>query len=149
MRYLSLCLGGLLIGLLGCSRVEYATVEGKVTRNNKPLADVCVQFVPELNQASSEVATAYTDAEGRYRILAQGQSGVVVGSHTILLSDARIMAGGAGGVDTNDGMAPGAQPAVAPTPRSRIPNQYSNASTTPLKNRTVEAGGSTHNIDLP
>ena len=58
----------------GCLGQGGAAVEGKLMMDGSPLKDAEVRFVP--GGASGRNASAYTDAEGRYRIPA-GKDGVL------------------------------------------------------------------------
>jgi len=138
---------GLLIALLaaGCAEPRRATVEGLVTLDGKPLAEVEVQFIPELGRTRSAVpASGYTDETGRYRIEASGSSGVSVGPNRVCINDARLMMP-AGGSDPNDGL-PVSNRQTAPR-RSRVPDVYGDANRTPFRNMDIQPGRQT--IDFP
>lgn len=139
---------GLMLALVlaGCGGQQRATVEGVVTLDGKPLADVVVQFIPEPEQGRGATpASAYTDEAGRYRIEASGSGGVCVGPNRVCVSDARLMMP-AGGADPSDGT-PGAAPKIAPR-RSRVPEVYSDAARTPHRAVAVRAGVQTVDLDL-
>jgi len=132
--------------VVGCGSPERATVEGVVTLDGKPLADVEVQFIPEPEQGHGAVsASGYTDERGRYRIESGGTGGVCVGLNRICVNDARLMMPG-GGTDPNDGT-PGAKAAAGPL-RSRIPEVYSDATRTPHRAVSIKSGVQTFDLAL-
>ena len=127
---------GLALALLvaGCGGPQRATVEGVVTLDGKPLADVEVQFIPEPERGRGATpASAYTDGAGRYRI----EAGVFVGPNRVCVNDAKLMMPG-GGTDPNDGT-PGAIPKTGAR-RSRVPPIYSDATQTSYRNVAVRPG---------
>jgi hypothetical protein len=69
-------------------------VEGTVRRQGKPLANVLVTFVPDLDQKTSGVrASGHTDADGRYRLRGDDkQPGVGVGNHRVVVEDLDVYA---------------------------------------------------------
>jgi hypothetical protein len=79
------------VGLvLGCGSQKVASVSGRVTLNNQPLADATVSFQP-IAPAGKMIAgpgsTGKTDADGRYTLtLMSGQSGAVVGQHQVTIT---------------------------------------------------------------
>jgi hypothetical protein len=77
--------------LVGCggSR-EFAEVEGRVTLDGQPLTDVEIVFLPDPargNQGNN--ASAYPDADGRYRLqaLRDNRAGTVLGPHRVVVLD--------------------------------------------------------------
>jgi hypothetical protein len=131
---------------VGCGGPQRATVEGIVTLDGKPLADVEVQFIPESEQGRGATpASGYTDEAGRYRIEAAGAGGVCVGPNRVCVNDAKLMMPG-GGTDPNDGT-PGAVPKAGPR-RSRVPQIYSDATQTPHRNVAVRPGVQTVDLAL-
>jgi len=121
-------------------------VEGVVTLDGKPLADVEVQFIPEPDQGRGAVpASAYTNEAGRYRIEAGGSGGVCVGTNRICVNDARLMMPGSG-ADPNDGTQQAA-PKTGPR-RSRVPDIYSDATRTPHRAVAIRAGVQTVDLAL-
>jgi len=82
----------LAFGLTGCGGPRVASVDGTVRLEGRPLADVEVQFIPDPARGTvGPPCSAYTDADGRYRIAAAGREGAVVGSHRVCINDATIM----------------------------------------------------------
>lgn len=134
----------------GCSAPHYATVEGTVTLDGKPLADLEVQFIPEPTTATGRPPiSAYTDEDGRYRIEATGTSGVSVGKHRVCINDATLMMPGGGKMDVDpDSGAPGAPGVNQQTKRSRVPNTYSDATRTPFQAVDIRPGTQTQNFAL-
>lgn len=139
---------GLALALVvaGCGGRQWAAVEGVVTLDGRPLADVEVQFIPDVTQgATGPPASAYTDKDGRYRIAATDKGGVVVGKHRVRVNDATVMVPG-GGADAESGAA---GPVGAPKPpRNRVPAPYSDAARSPLGAVEVRPGTQTHDLDL-
>lgn len=134
----------------GCRGPQFASVEGIVTLDDKPVADLEVQFIPEPSTATSgPPASAYTDKDGRYRIVATGTSGVGVGQHRVCINDATLMmpSGGKTDVDPDSGLpvATGAKPQIK---RSRVPTTYSDATRTPFLAIDVRPGTQTQNFTL-
>jgi hypothetical protein len=76
----------------GCQRADFASVQGIVTLDGKPLADIEVQFLPVPNQRTNHPSTSvYTDADGKYSIVASSGYGVLIGTHHVCLNDAMVM----------------------------------------------------------
>jgi hypothetical protein len=77
--------GALLVGLalaaVGCGGP--VNVEGKVTRNGKPLPGATVVFVPE---GGGPEAGDVTDEEGKFRLKGAQQSGVLPGKYRVTVS---------------------------------------------------------------
>ncbi|MCA9131262.1 MAG: hypothetical protein KDB22_29460 [Planctomycetales bacterium] len=101
----------------GCSSgVPTAEVEGVVTLDGKPLADIRVLFQPANTDAETAGmgSFALTDAEGKFTLkLSDSQeNGAVVGKHTVVLSDKLSE-------DPEDSDA-----GAARVPKSRIPARY-------------------------
>ena len=141
----------LLLVLPGCSgeAVQTAEVEGTILWNKKPLKNVEVQFLPDVEmQTRGPRSTAITDEQGRYTLyFDDDQPGAVVGHHLIVLNE----------IDEDmprsrkgEGRSPGARGASNRQPAShmRIPDKYKIARTTPLKQQ-VQAGPQVINFDLP
>jgi len=142
----TLCILLIALFITGCSGPQRATVEGVVTLDGKPLAEVEVQFIPEPEQGRSAVpASGYTDESGRYRIEAASSGGVCVGPNRICVNDARLMMPGVG-TDPNDGT-PGADRKAGPR-RSRVPEVYSDATRTPHRDVDIRPGVQTVDLAL-
>ncbi len=80
----------------GCSKPTYTTapVSGRVTMDQKPLAEVTVTFQPiaqpgEPNPGPGSVGV--TDSDGRFtlKVVGSGEEGAVVGSHSVRLASKR------------------------------------------------------------
>jgi hypothetical protein len=123
-----------------------ASVDGTVKLEGKPLADAEVQFIPDVTQGEKgPPASAYTDAEGRYRIFATGETGVVVWKNRVRINDATVMMPG-GGADAESGV-----PGTAGAPkarRNRVPAPYSDAARSPLGVVEILPGTQTRDFDL-
>jgi hypothetical protein len=140
----------LVLSFGGCSSPQYSTVEGTVMLDDKPVADLEVQFIPEPTTATNgPPASAYTDKDGRYRIEATGTNGVGVGQHRVCINDATLMMprGGITDVDPDSGV-PGAAGVKQPTKRSRVPTAYSDATRTPFQAIDIRPGSQTQNFAL-
>jgi hypothetical protein len=109
----------------GCSRgPSLAPVEGTLKMNGKPLANVQVEFLPEINGPRSR---GVTDKEGKYSLATDDQrAGAVVGSHRVLLYDLQAF---------DDKPPPGKKKDrdVVPVRPSRVPTRYTEVDNTPLK----------------
>lgn len=141
VRISLLALAGALLFLLGCSQgPQYSEVTGTVKLQGKPLGEIQVEFWPE---SKGRKSTGITDAEGHYKLMADDgvQAGAVVGTHSVVLSDISIYGGkflGRAG-ETVD-MAQGKKP--------RIPPEFSDIKSTPLKKKQVNAGKTVIDFDL-
>jgi hypothetical protein len=85
----------LLAGSLGCgASAPRGDVEGTVRRQGKPLANVLVSFVPDVDAQTTGVrAAGVTDADGRYRLRGEDrQPGVGVGNFRVVIEDLNVNA---------------------------------------------------------
>jgi hypothetical protein len=110
----------LMIPLAGCNRgVPTARVEGVVTLDGKPLADIRVLFQPDNKSGDAGVTGSFglTDAAGKFVLkLSDSQNeGAIVDFHTVTLSDKLSE-------DPKDSDAGG----LGKTTKSRIPIKYTN-----------------------
>jgi hypothetical protein len=65
-------------------------MEGTVKLDDKPLANVNVQFLPDASLGQVPGSFAKTDANGHYVArTSDGKDGVVVGKHTVLITPER------------------------------------------------------------
>jgi hypothetical protein len=108
-----LALGTFTLLLLGCENAPRTVpVSGRVTLDNKPLANATLQFVPVASEAASQVsAIGTTDADGRYSLVlntSSGSKGAVAGKYKVMIS---LGAGGGG----DDGK---------PTYHKQLPEHY-------------------------
>jgi hypothetical protein len=130
------------LGLLaagGCGGPACGPVEGTLRMNGKPLGNVLVEFLPEANGPRS---TGVTDPAGNYRLTTlDGRPGAVVGRHRVVLSDL--------GVYEDKAPAPGEKKKrdIALVRPSRLPHQYSEVASTPLK-KEVHAAPNTIDLDV-
>jgi hypothetical protein len=134
----TIILGLLLVAIAGCKRgPRLAEVEGVVKQNGKPLANVQVEFWPEVEGPRSFGAT---DANGHYVLTTDDgkQAGAVVGSHRVVLYDLSVYAN----LPINNARA---MENVRLKP-VRFSGRYTDPQQTPLK-KTVDAG-TRNNIDL-
>jgi hypothetical protein len=81
---------------IGCGGPRYSfnrSVDGVVTLDDRPLAGVLVQFVPEaINNRQPPISSSFTDELGRFQLKHQGtgnnnQPGAVLGKHLVLVTD--------------------------------------------------------------
>ena len=125
-----------LLMLTGCGGgPQFASVSGRVTLNDQPLANVQVDFQPIASgrdQAPGPGSTAITDAEGRFVLHCQldtSQAGAIVGKHQV-----RIWMGERNDADAD---ADSANPRKKAT-RPIVPGRYNVESTLTFD---VPAGG--------
>ncbi|MBN9518824.1 carboxypeptidase regulatory-like domain-containing protein [bacterium] len=75
------------LGLAGCGGADggpKTAVSGKVTLKGKPVSGAVVQFVPT---AKGEAASARTDGDGKYQLVAsKGGTGVAPGDYKVVIS---------------------------------------------------------------
>ena len=132
----------------GCQRADFASVQGVVTLDGKPLADIEVQFLPLPNQRTNHPSTSvYTDADGKYSIVASGDYGVLIGTHHVCLNDAMVMmptsnAGQEDGTLASEGIARTVKR------KSRVPAIYSDSLGTPFKNIEINLQSVTQDFAL-
>jgi hypothetical protein len=112
-----------LVTLVGCRQSETVPVTGTVTLNGQPAADAEVIFTP----SKGRVASGATDAAGRFTLSTnQPGDGAVPGDHKVTVVEY---------------YPPGKPPPMTSKgPPSRFPQQYMEASQTPLEAK-VERGG--------
>jgi hypothetical protein len=126
-----------LAAIVGCGPGrEFAEVEGRVTLDGQPLTDVEIVFLPDPargNQGNN--ASAYTDADGRYRLHAtrDDRAGTVLGPHRVVVHDLTVI------------VPPGGQPGAKPR---RFPSNYGDAAATPFKDVEITSGKQTLDFDI-
>lgn len=137
--------------LVGCGqRPLPATVEGTLSRAGKPLDNCLVIFLPETPQdAGSSRFVGLTDELGRYRLRCDRQrEGASVGEHRIVVEDLSVSTG----ISRRDHGAVDAEREEVVTPplvrRSRVPDNYSSASQTPLR-KEVTPGHQVIDLQIP
>jgi hypothetical protein len=126
----------LLILTAGCGQREFAEVEGTVTLDGQPLADIEVVFLPEVEKNNrGNPSSAYTDEQGRYKLRSErdGKDGTVLGPHRVVLIDVRAQP----------------DPLGTPAPKSRLPENYSSTAQTPLRDIEVVSGKQTFDFNIP
>jgi len=126
----------LLLLIAGCSGQSFAPVEGTLSMNGRPLANVQVEFQPEANGPRS---TGFTDQDGKFQLTTESQRpGAVVGMHRVVLYDTQIY---------DDKPPPGQKKErdIVPIRPARFPARYSEVAKTPLKK---EVQSSPNSIEL-
>jgi hypothetical protein len=132
----------LLFGAAGCGGGKpWAVndqVEGTVKLDGAPLANVFVQFVPDVDpKVQAPTATGTTDDKGKFKLAFDDQKpGAVVGKNVVVVVRGRTAGGG---VDDRDPQGRQAASGAA------IPQAYSLAAKTPL---SVEVTADRHTYDL-
>jgi len=117
----------------GCSRgPTYAEVEGTVRLNNKPLANVRVEFLPDPEEGNKAGQNSFgvTDKDGRYQLVCDNQRpGAVVGKHRVIIID----------LAPYEGLPLTRLPDDYKIKPPRLPARYADSSKTPLR-KEVKAG---------
>src|SRR5262245_56766710 len=131
----------------GCSGREFAEVEGTVTFDQKPLAEVQVVFVPDVVKGNKgNNASAFTDAQGHYRLRAErdGKDGTVLGPHRVYFVDLTAVP------DLTGIPPPPGQPARRSGPGLplRSPRVITALLETPFKAIEIKSGKQTLDFDL-
>jgi hypothetical protein len=130
MRFLRSAAAGLLLPwlALGCGPAISLneTVQGTVKMDGKPVANVRVEFWPQLGPSHQAPTSAgVTDEKGNYRLTCEnGKPGAVIAKHKVVLLQGRAAATPDEGVDEKS-----PQRKAGPT----IPTPYTIASQTPLE----------------
>jgi hypothetical protein len=121
-RVLLLVLTSILVLSAGCSHQTFTdAAEGTLTLDGAPLADVHIEFVPEVPEGTSAPgSSAVTDEKGFFRLTRNDnhKPGAVVGKHRVVVFAGRPAQG-------KDDMNPGSA-------TIQLPPVYANASKTPL-----------------
>lgn len=129
----------MLFGAAGCgAHVELAQVDGTLTFQGVPLANVLVTFIPEASGEAARVRSlAVTDDEGRFRLQTdESQEGAVVGRHRVIVEDLAIYSA----PRTADGT-------LLTRPPARFPPAYADPLTSPLT-VDVQPGAQSIALDL-
>jgi hypothetical protein len=156
-KIIVLLLGALVVAATGCTgKPQFVPVEGTVTKEGKPLADVIVEFHPDFATPAPRSHSVPTDASGHYQLRSYyGDDGAVVGQYRVCIHDASILKRGRTSpprLPTET--APLKQAPKDPTrPRfketasasRRVPRAYGSPNNTPLQ---VEVQPGTQVIDL-
>ena len=143
MRKLRVLLPLLLLLCSACGRRSWAMneqVEGTVKLDGTPLANVMVQFVPDLDpKVQAPQSSAVTDEKGHFVLTCDNKKpGAVIGKHNVLVLAGR------GDNSAPDPDAPPEQ-AVPKSKRPAVPQAYTVTSRTPLK---ISVTGDQHTYDL-
>ena len=133
-----LVLLGILTALIGCSKAsgpQVVRVNGTVTYQGKPVANLLVTFMPTQGRPSH----ATTDANGHFDLQYTGEEkGAVVGRHTAWVS---VPLSGA------EGMGPQFEPKLAPEV-SVIVKKYGTPDLTPFKDIEVKSDNQVVDLKL-
>ena len=132
---LAACLTLAMACATGCRKeAQLVPVEGYVRIGGRPAANIAVQFLPDdLPGEPRPTSFATTDAEGRFRLVAQdGKEGAVAGGHAVILADC------------DEDRPPQGQPVRRPP---RLHGKYSTISGKLRANVAAEGGSVT--IDVP
>jgi hypothetical protein len=154
-RLAAMLMTAILVPVAGCGvKRPYGGVEGTVTLDGQPLANVEVVFLPDPEKANTgKRSVALTDAQGRYRLSSDaGQEGAPVGFHRVCIND--LLAGPPGAAAGPAPVEPTGALAGAPDlgaqrqgeRRSRFPPEYGSALSTPLRDIEIKPGS--QRIDL-
>jgi hypothetical protein len=128
-----------LVVSLGCGRQPYqlAPVSGRVTLNQKPLANAWVYFAPMASKgtiAPGPTSHGQTDADGRFTLSVDAQhAGAVVGQHRVFIS-------------TRDSGAARQPDAGVRMAKELVPDRYNQETT--LTHDVPPGGSSSANFDL-
>ena len=148
----------------GCQRGPtwgLAPVEGTITKNGRPLANIEVTFLADPDAGTEGPrTTGRTDETGHYRLrTTNGDEGAVIGKHRVLIFDVEASAKQAVRKlrgPLREEVARGApemakyleEQRKAAEDASRIPPRYADFKETPLR-AEVHAGPQTLDFDLP
>jgi hypothetical protein len=137
-----------LLGAMGCSKSgpEFSQVEGTVTLNGKPLPNVEIVFMSEIQDSKANPASAaYTNELGRYSLWCSqaDTQGAVVGTYRVCVHDIAAMPLPA----MEYGDDPVAAKAHRPGPL-RVPSRYSDSSKTPFRDVKVSSGKLSLDFDV-
>jgi hypothetical protein len=103
MRWIRTAVPLALAGLIGCGSDDdgagatLVPVSGTITRNNKPLADASVSFIPDAANKPSTPGTDSTGPDGNYKLRYKSRSGIAPGKYKVVVTPA-IETPGAGKV---------------------------------------------------
>ena len=156
MMMRSIILGLLLVSSLvvvaGCGskgfglKVEY--VEGIVTLDGEPLADVSVTFIPKTEGGSEEAASGYSNEKGVYKLSSMNgdpEKGAVAGEYVVNVSKIEVQDPTAGMSYEQRTMMSGSTPIVKQI--QLLPAIYQDRTNTPLS-FTVKSGKNKIDLDL-
>ncbi len=133
----------------GCSRgPQFAVVEGVVTLDGKPLADVEVVFCPDPEKGNfSPHSVAHTGEEGRFRMRCEcpPADGAVVGPQRVIIRDVTAVPE----VSVRGQPAPPKSPPKSnPSGGQRFPLEYTLPAQTPFRDIEIKPGVQTFTFDV-
>jgi hypothetical protein len=132
----------------GCSRgPQFAQVEGIVTLDGKPLADVEVVFLPDPEKGNfGPHSTAYTDEDGRFRMYCEksAAAGVVLGPQRVIIRDITTLPDPPGARGEPKPPPPKSNPSRVP----RFPLTYALPAQTPFRDIEINPGPQTFTFDV-
>ncbi len=136
---------------IGCGGREFAEVEGQITLEGKPLAEVEVLFLPDPakgNQGNN--ASAFTDAQGHYTLLAPRDQrvGTVLGPHRVAITDLTMVVDTTGAGDVGKARGPSSGPTMPGTKPRRFPREYGDPMETPFQEIEIVSGKQVCNFEL-
>lgn len=115
---------------------------GIVLLRGQPLPSAQVCFIPHIDQGTGYIAIGVTDAQGRYTLECNGQSGACAGENTVTVSEGPV---------PQKLMSEEAQRELIAYRRSLknrpIPRKYASPVNTPLK-IAVDEGQADYNLEL-
>ncbi len=148
-RHRAVFLALVLLAVPACGGKDVAEVEGTVLFNKKPVKNVLIEFLPDVEHGTrGPRSTAITDDQGHYSLHFDDlQPGAVVGHHRVVMLELdddpdRDRKG--------EGHRPDAKAGSTERPANRalLPASYKKATSTPLK-RELQPGKQTIDFNLP
>jgi len=137
---------------IGCGGREFAEVEGQITLEGKPLADVEVLFLPDpIKGNRGNNASAFTDTEGNYKLMAprDQRTGTVLGPHRVAITDLTMVVDTTGAGDVGKAnRAPPSGPSMPGTKPRRFPKEYGDPLDTPFQEIEIVSGKQVCNFEL-
>jgi len=79
--------------LAGCGKAPpppIVPVEGVVRVGGKPLPNVMVKFIPQIDYGPEYVATGVTDKDGKFQLTCKGQPGACACENIVVVAEADI-----------------------------------------------------------
>ena len=154
----ALLVTAVLVPFAGCGgKHPYGEVEGTVTLDGQPLANVEVVFLPDPEKGNTgKRSVALTDARGRYRLSSDtSQEGAPIGFHRVCIND---LLAGSPGVANPHSLTPGqgqgpagaSDPAAQPQKkaRARFPSEYGSALGSPFRDIEIKPGSQRIDLDV-
>ncbi len=84
-----------LFGFAGCGKTPpppIVEVEGTVRLEGRPLYNVEVRFIPNIQYGAEYLAKGITDKEGRFKLTCKGKPGACAGENHVLVKETEIPA---------------------------------------------------------